>query len=72
VQRPLTNGPRGWPASTTPWLADPTFQSLADWLHGHALQEAVIRHLKLEVGGSGTWRPHGHVARPASQHLTCY
>jgi hypothetical protein len=47
VQRPLTNGPRGWPAS-------PTLQPLVGWLHGHALQEAMIRNSKLEVGGSRT------------------
>jgi hypothetical protein len=52
VQRPLTSGPRGWLAGQTSWLAGPTLQPLAGWLHGHALQEVVTRNLKLEVGGS--------------------
>jgi hypothetical protein len=72
VQRPLTSGPRGWPADQTPWLASPTLQPLTGWLHGHALQEAVTRNLKLDVGGSRTRWPPGHVARPAGQHLACY
>jgi hypothetical protein len=41
-------------------------------LHGHALQEAVTRNLKLEVSGSRTWWAAGHVARLAGQHLACY
>jgi hypothetical protein len=65
VQRPLTSGPKGWPAS-------PTLQPLTDWLHGHALQEAVTMNPKLEVSGSWTRWPLGHVARPAGQHLACY
>jgi hypothetical protein len=65
VQRPLTSGPRGWPAG-------PTLPPLMGWLHGLALQEAVIRNPKLEVGGCRTrWSP-GHVARPAGQHLARY
>jgi hypothetical protein len=72
VQRPLTSGPRGWPADQTLWSAGPTFQSLTDWLHGHNLQKAVIGNLKQEVSGSGIWWPPSHVARPASQHLACY
>jgi hypothetical protein len=66
VQRPLTSEPRGWPAGQTPWPTGPTFQPLADSLHGHALQEAVIRNLKLDVGGSRTRWPLGHMARTAS------
>jgi hypothetical protein len=65
VQRPLTSGPRGWPAG-------PTLQPLVGLLHGHALQEAVTRNLKLEVGGSQTWSSAGHVARLTGQHLMCY
>jgi hypothetical protein len=72
VQRPLTSGPRGWLADQTPWPAGPTFQPLTGLLHGHTLQEAVIRNLKLEVGGSRTRWPADHVARPAGQHLACY
>jgi hypothetical protein len=72
VQRPLTSEPRGWPAGQNPWPAGLTFQPLADWLHGHALQEAVTWNPKLKVGGSQTrWLP-GHVTRLASQHLACY
>jgi hypothetical protein len=64
VERPLTSGPRGWAADQTPWPASPTLQPLTGFLHGHALQEAVTRNLKLKVGGSQTrW--------PASQHLAC-
>jgi hypothetical protein len=37
-----------------------------------ALQEAVTRNLKLEVGGSQTRWPASHMARPAGQHLMCY
>jgi hypothetical protein len=65
VQRPLTSGPRGWSVS-------PTLQPIAGLLHGHSLQKAVTRNLKLEVGGSQTWLPPGHVARLAGQHLACY
>jgi hypothetical protein len=72
AQRPLTSGPREWPAGRTPWLAGPTFQPLVGWLHGHALQEAVTRNPKLEVGGSRTWWTFGHVARLVGQHLACY
>jgi hypothetical protein len=45
VQRPLTSGPRGWPAG-------PTLQPLVGLLHGHALQEVVTRNSKLEVDNS--------------------
>jgi hypothetical protein len=65
VQRPLTCGPRGW-------LTGPTLQPLMGWLHGHALKEAVTRNQKLEVSGSRTQWPPGHVARPADQHLAHY
>jgi hypothetical protein len=65
VQRPLTSGPKGWPAGQTPWPTDPTFQPLTDWLHRHALQEAVTRNPKLEVDGSRACCPPG-------QHLVCY
>jgi hypothetical protein len=72
VQRSLTSGPRGWPASQTPWPAGPTLQPLVGLLHGHAFQEAVTRNPKLEVGGSWTRWLDGHVARPTGQHLVCY
>jgi hypothetical protein len=65
VQRSLTSGPRGWPAG-------PTLQPLTVWLHGHTLQEAVIRNPKLEVGGSRIWWQPSHMARPTDQHLACY
>jgi hypothetical protein len=72
VQWLLTSGPRGWPVGQNPWPTGPTFQPLVDRLHKHALQEVVIRNLKLEVNGSRTrWLP-DHVARPTGQHLTCY
>jgi hypothetical protein len=66
VQRPLTSGPRGWPAGQTPWLTGPTLQPLMGLLQGHALQGVVSRNLKLEVSGSQTQWPASHVARPAS------
>jgi hypothetical protein len=72
VQRPLTSGPMGWPVSQTPWSVGPTLQPLTDWLHGHALQGAVTRNPKLEVGGSRAWWPPRHVARPVGQHLAHY
>jgi hypothetical protein len=73
VQRPLTSGPRGGgAASQTPWPTGPTLHPLMAWLHGHTLQEAVARNPKLEVGGSRTRWPPGHVAMPAGQHLACY
>jgi hypothetical protein len=72
VQRPLTSGPRGWPAGQTPWPADPTLQPLTGFLHMQVLQEAVTRNPKLEVGGSQTQWLVGHVVRPAGQHLACY
>jgi hypothetical protein len=52
VQRPLTSGPRGWSAGQTPWPACPTLQPLTGLHHEHALEEAITRNLKLEVGGS--------------------
>jgi hypothetical protein len=72
VQRPLTSGSRGWPASQTLWLAGPTLQPLMGLLHRHALEEAVTRNPKFKVGGSRTRWWAGHVARPVGQHLTCY
>jgi hypothetical protein len=72
VQRPLTSGPKGWPAGQTPWAVGPTLQPLVGLLHGHGLQEAVTRNPKLEVGGSRTSWLAGHVARPSGQHLVCY
>jgi hypothetical protein len=59
VQRPLTSGPRRWPAGQTPWSAGPTFQPLMGLLHRQALQELVIRNLKLEDIGSRTRWPAG-------------
>jgi hypothetical protein len=58
-----TRVPRGWPTS-------PTLQPLMGLLHGHALQEAVTMNPKLEVGGSWTWLPTGHVARTASVDIS--
>jgi hypothetical protein len=72
VQRLLTSGPKGWPTSQTPWLTGPNLQPLMGLLHRHALKEAVTKNPKLEVGGSLTWWPIGHVARPAGQYLACY
>jgi hypothetical protein len=57
---------QGWPSGQTPWPAGPTLQSLTGWLHEHALQEAVTRNPKLEVSGSQTQWPPGHVSRPAN------
>jgi hypothetical protein len=51
---------------------NPTLQPLMGFLHGHALQEVVTRNPMLEVSGSRTRWPAGHVARPAGQHLACY
>jgi hypothetical protein len=72
VQRPLTSGPRGWPADQTPWLVGPTLPPLVGLLHGHTLQEVVTRNPKLEVSGSQTRWSVDHMARPADQHLACY
>jgi hypothetical protein len=47
VQSLLTSGPRGWPAGSP-------YQPLMGWLHGHALQEAIIKKPKLEVGPDGS------------------
>jgi hypothetical protein len=65
VQRPLTSGPRGWPAG-------PTLQLLARWLHGDTLQEAVEGNPKLKIGGGQTPWLTGHVAKPTDHHLACY
>jgi hypothetical protein len=54
LQRPLTNGPGGWPTYQTPWPASATLHPLMGLLHGHALQEAVTRNLKLEDSGNQT------------------
>jgi hypothetical protein len=65
VQRPLTGGPKGWPAG-------PTMQPLAGWLRGDTLPEAVEGNPKTKVGGGQPPWPVGHVARPPSHHLACY
>jgi hypothetical protein len=71
VQRPLTSGPRGWPAGQTPWLAGPTLQPLTGLLHGHTFQEAVIRNPMIEVSGSQTRWPARHMTWLAGQHPVC-
>jgi hypothetical protein len=48
VQRPLISGPMGWLIEQTPWPTGPTLQPLTGLLHGHTLQEAVTRNLKLD------------------------
>jgi hypothetical protein len=58
VQRPLTSGPRGWPAG-------PTLQPLMGWLHGDTLQDVVEGNPKPKVGG-------GQSPWPAGHHLACY
>jgi hypothetical protein len=65
VQRPLTSGPRGWPAG-------PTWKPLTGLLHMHALQEVVTRNPMLDVGGGQTQWLAGHMARPTGQHMACY
>jgi hypothetical protein len=65
VQRPLTSGPRRWPAG-------PTLQPLMDRLHGNTLQEVVTRNPKLEVSGGRIQWPPGHMARPAGHQLVRY
>jgi hypothetical protein len=72
VQRPLTSGPRGWPAGQTPWLAGPTLLPLMSLLHGHALQEVVLKNPKPEVNESWTLWLAGHMARSAGQHMAYY
>jgi hypothetical protein len=72
VQRSLTSGPRGWPASQTPWPDGPTLQPPVGWLHGDTLQEVVTGNPKPKVDGGRTpWLP-GHVARPTGHHLVSY
>jgi hypothetical protein len=63
VQSLLTSGPRGWPAGQTPWPDGSPYQPLTGWLHGHALQEAIIKKPKLEVRPGG--RPAMWLGRPA-------
>jgi hypothetical protein len=65
VQRPLTSGPRGWPAS-------PTFKPLTGWLCSGTLQEVVEGKPKMKVGGGRAPWLAGHVTRMAGHHLTCY
>jgi hypothetical protein len=65
VQRPKTDGPRGW-------LAGPILQPLVGWLCSDTLQDAVEGNPNLKVGGGRTPCLAGHVARPASHHLACY
>jgi hypothetical protein len=72
VQRPLTSGPRGWPASQTPWPASPTLQPLVGRLHGDTLQEEVTWNPKLKVSGGRIPWSLGHMARPAGHHLASY
>jgi hypothetical protein len=72
VQRPLTCGPRAWPANQIPWPAGPTLQPLWVGFTGYTCKEAITRNPKPEVSGSRTRLPPGDVARPAGQHLPCY
>jgi hypothetical protein len=72
VQRPLTNGPRGWLAGQTPKLSGPTLQPLSGHLHGDTLQEAVTRNPKSKVSGGQTPWSLGHVARSAGHNLVSY
>jgi hypothetical protein len=65
VQRPLTSGPRGWPAG-------PTMQPHTGWLCSDTVQEAVEGNPRLKVSGGQTPWPTDHVARPAGHHLACY
>jgi hypothetical protein len=65
VQRPLTSGPRGWPAG-------PTLQPLTGWLRGDTLPEAVEGNPKLKVGGGQTPWLAGHVARLARHYMAWY
>jgi hypothetical protein len=59
VQRPLTSGPRGWPAG-------PTMQPHTGWLCSDTVQEAVEGNPRLKVSGGQTPWPTDHVARPAT------
>jgi hypothetical protein len=54
VQRLLIDGPRGWSAGQTTWLAGSTLQPLTGWLRSDTLQEAVEGSPKLKVGGGQT------------------
>jgi hypothetical protein len=72
VQRPLTSGPRGWPAGQTSWPASPTLQPLVGWLHDDTLQEVIEGNPKLKVSGGRTPWSACHVARPAGHQLACY
>jgi hypothetical protein len=65
VQRPMTSGPRGCPASQTPRPVRPTLQPLVGWLRGDTLQEAVEGNPKMKVGG-------GRTPWPADHHLAFY
>jgi hypothetical protein len=72
VQRPLTSGPRGWPAGQIPWPTSPTLQPLVGRLHGDTLQKVVTGNPMLKVNGGRIPWPLGHVARPADHHLASY
>jgi hypothetical protein len=52
VQRPLTSGPRRWPA-------DPTLQPLTGWLRADTIQEVVEGNPKLKFSGGRTPWPAG-------------
>jgi hypothetical protein len=72
VQKPLTSGSQGWPAGQTPWLTDPTLHPLTGCLLGDALHEAVIRNLRLTVGGGRVPWSARHVSMLTGQHLAYY
>jgi hypothetical protein len=72
VQRPLTSGPRGWPAGQTHFQPAPPCNFSCGWLRDDTLQEEVEGNPKLKIGGGQTPWLVGHVARPAGYHLACY
>jgi hypothetical protein len=62
VQRPMTSGPRGWPAG-------PTLEALMGWFYSDTLQEAVEGNPILKVSGGEL---HGRLATWLGQPATTW
>jgi hypothetical protein len=60
VQRPLTSGPRGWPADQIPWPAGQVLCRFGPRLRAHV----STRQGEVQGSGESQWRPNHMAGRP--------